>query len=39
MKSGGVDNNDFTPVSFGLVKRFIDKQIDERKEQNKKLNL
>ena len=35
----GVDNNDFTPVSFGLVKRFIDKQIDERKEQNKKLNL
>ena len=35
----GVDNNGFTPVSFGQVKRIIDKQIDERKEQNKKLNL
>ena len=29
----GVDNNGFTPVSFGQVKRTIDKQINERKEQ------
>ena len=31
----GVDNNGFTPVSFGQVKRIIDKQIDERKNRTK----
>ncbi len=32
----GVDNNGFAPVSFGLVKRTIDKQVNERKEQKVK---
>lgn len=27
----GVDNNNFTPVSFGQVKRIIDKQVEQRK--------
>ena len=28
----GVDNNNFTPVSFGQVKRIIDKQVEQSKE-------
>ena len=29
----GVDNNNFTPVSFGQVKRIIDKQVEQSKEK------
>ena len=29
----GVDNNGFAPVSFGLVKRIIDKQVEQSKEK------
>ena len=29
----GVDNNGFAPVSFGLVKRMIDKQVEQSKEK------
>ena len=29
----GVDNNNFTPVSFGHVKRIIDKQVEQSKEK------
>ena len=29
----GVDNNNFTPVSFGQVKRIINKQVEQSKEK------
>ena len=29
----GVDNNNFAPVSFGQVKRIIDKQVEQSKEK------
>ena len=31
----GVDNNDFTPVSFGQVQKIINKQIENSKERQK----
>ncbi len=35
----GVDNNDFTPVSFAQVKVIIEKQIEQSRKENNKIKI